>query len=151
MFNHCSVSIIKLFHIFNFNICNIHLYSSEVLKFVKLWQTVLTVLSCYTVKCFAVFVSQSELDVFKRFAKLNAFGSRKMRDLEFCLRQTTNGRNDHVTMFTPYLPLVVFSSSVKLSSFALASKVRTILHYSPLCTIFCSRKYKHEPHVCRLP
>lgn len=83
MFNHCSVSIIKLFHIFNFNICNIHLYSSEELKFVKLWQTVLTVLSCYSVKCFAVFVPQSELDVFKRFAKLNVFASRKVRVSNF--------------------------------------------------------------------
>ena len=49
---------------------------------------------------------------------------------------TANGRNDHVTMFTLYLPLVVFSFSAKLSSFALASKVRIILHYSHPCTNF---------------
>ena len=36
--------------------------------------------------------------------------------------------------------LDVFSSSVKLSSFALASKARIILHNSHLCTIF-SRKH----------
>ena len=37
---------------------------------------------------------------------------------------------DHVTLFTLYLLLAVFSFSVKLSSFALASQVRIILHYS---------------------
>ena len=36
------------------------------------------------------------------------------------------GRNDHVTMFILHLPLAVFSVAVKLSSFALASKVRII-------------------------
>ena len=41
-----------------------------------------------------------------------------------------NGRNDHVTMFILYLPLAVFSFSVKLSIFALASKSRIILHNS---------------------
>ena len=45
-----------------------------------------------------------------------------------------NGRNDHVTMFTVYLPLAVFTFSVKLSSFGLASKARIILYYSHLCT-----------------
>ena len=49
---------------------------------------------------------------------------------------TANGRNDHVTMFTLYLPLAVFSFSVKLSSFALVSKDRIILHYSHLCFFF---------------
>ena len=39
-------------------------------------------------------------------------------------------------MFTPYLPLAVFSFSVKLSSFALASKARIILHDSYLKLIF---------------
>ena len=52
----------------------------------------------------------------------------------FRITFTANGRNDHVTMFTLHLPLAVFSLSVKLSSFALASKVRIILHYSNLCT-----------------
>ena len=44
------------------------------------------------------------------------------------LRQTADGRTDHVTMFTLHLPLAVFSFSVKLRSFALASKTRIILH-----------------------
>ena len=39
-------------------------------------------------------------------------------------------------MFTLYLPLAVFSFSVKLSNFALVSKVRIILHYSYLSTNF---------------
>ena len=39
-----------------------------------------------------------------------------------------------MTMFILHLPLAVFSFSVKLSSFALASKVRIILRYSHLCT-----------------
>ena len=57
-------------------------------------------------------------------------------------------RSEHVTMFTLYLPLAVFSFSIKLSRFALASKVRIILrYYFHLCTIF-SRKQKCEPHVC---
>ena len=47
---------------------------------------------------------------------------------------TANVRYDHVTMFTLYLPLAVFSFSVKSSSFALASKARIILHYSHFCT-----------------
>ena len=37
---------------------------------------------------------------------------------------------DHVTMFILYLPLAVFSFSVKSSSFTLASKARISLHYS---------------------
>ena len=45
-----------------------------------------------------------------------------------------NGRNDHVTMFTIYLPLAVFGFSIKLSSFASSSKARIILHYSHLGT-----------------
>ena len=49
---------------------------------------------------------------------------------------TANCRDDHVTMFTPHLPLAVFSFSEKLSSFALASKARIILHYCHLCTHF---------------
>ena len=44
-----------------------------------------------------------------------------------------NGRIDHITMFTLYLPFAVFRFSVKLSSFALASKVRIIVRYSHLC------------------
>ena len=47
-----------------------------------------------------------------------------------------NGRNEHVTMFTPYLPLAVFSFSVKLSSFALVLKDRIISYYYHLCTNF---------------
>ena len=42
------------------------------------------------------------------------------RDLEFRLRQTAKGRNDHVTMFFLHLPFAGFSFSVKLSSLALA-------------------------------
>ena len=41
-----------------------------------------------------------------------------------------NGRNDHVTMFILCLSFAVFSFSVKLDSFALASKARIILQYS---------------------
>ena len=52
----------------------------------------------------------------------------------FRITLTANGRNDHVTMFILYLPLAVFSFSVKLSSFSLASKARIILHYSNQCT-----------------
>ena len=65
---------------------------------------------------------------------------------------TVNGkvRYDHVTMFILCLPLAVFSFSVKSSSFALASKARSSLHYSHLCNHF-SRKRKRESHVCRLP
>ena len=39
---------------------------------------------------------------------------------------TANVRNDHLTMFILYLPLSVSNFLVKLSSFALASKVRII-------------------------
>ena len=42
--------------------------------------------------------------------------------------------NDHMTMFILHLPLAVSSFSVKLSSFALASKARIVLHYSHSCT-----------------
>ena len=49
---------------------------------------------------------------------------------------TANVRYDHVTMFILYLPLAVFSFSVKSSSFALASKARISLHYSHLCTLY---------------
>ena len=50
------------------------------------------------------------------------------------LRQTANGRNDHVTLFILRFPPVFFSSSVKWSSIALASKARISWHYSHLCT-----------------
>ena len=53
---------------------------------------------------------------------------------------TANDRNDHVTMFTLYLSLDVLYFSVKLSSSASASKVRIILHYFHLCTIFVFEK-----------
>ena len=51
---------------------------------------------------------------------------------------TANGRDDHVTMFSLYLPLAVFRYIflIKLSSFALASKDRFILHSPHLCTHF---------------
>ena len=42
----------------------------------------------------------------------------------------------HLTMFTLHLPLAVFSFSEKLSSFALASEARIILHYFHLSTHF---------------
>ena len=41
-----------------------------------------------------------------------------------------------VTMFILYLPLAVFSFSVKSSSFGLSSKARISLHYSHLCTLY---------------
>ena len=44
-----------------------------------------------------------------------------------------------MTMFILHMPLVVFSFSVELSSFALASKTRIILHYSHLCAHFLRR------------
>ena len=44
------------------------------------------------------------------------------RKLErFRISFTSNGRNDHVTVFTLYLPCIVFSFVVELSSFALFS------------------------------
>ena len=49
---------------------------------------------------------------------------------------TANGRNDHLTVFALYLPLAVFSFSLKLSCFALASKAKIILRYFHLCTYF---------------
>ena len=54
---------------------------------------------------------------------------------------------DHVTMFILFLPLAVFSFSVKSSSLALASKARISLHYSHLCTFY----FKKTSHVCCLP
>ena len=48
---------------------------------------------------------------------------------------TANVGYDHVTMFILYLPLAVFSFSVKSSSFALTTKARISLHYSYLCTL----------------
>ena len=45
---------------------------------------------------------------------------------------TANDRNDHMTMFILHFPLAVFTYSVILSSFALASKARIILHFSHL-------------------
>lgn len=53
-----------------------------------------------------------------------------------CLRQTVE-----MTMFTMYSPLSVFRFSVKLSSFALASKARIVLHYSHLCSISLTAVY----------
>ena len=43
---------------------------------------------------------------------------------------------DLVIMFTLYLPLAVFSFSVKLSSFTLVSKAEIILYFSHLCNRF---------------
>ena len=51
---------------------------------------------------------------------------------------TANGkrvRYEHLTMFILYLPLAVFSFSVKSSSSELASKATISLHYSHLCTL----------------
>ena len=47
-----------------------------------------------------------------------------------------NVRYGHVTMFILYLPLAVFSFSLKSSSFVLTSKARISLHYSHLCTLY---------------
>ena len=60
---------------------------------------------------------------------------------------TVNGNNDHVTMLTLYKQLPVFSFSVKLSSFALAIKIRIILHYSPICVLIFSRKHIAKSHI----
>lgn len=59
----------------------------------------------------------------------------------FKITFTANGNNDHVTMLALYMQLAVFSLSVKVSSFALASKIRIILHYSPICVLIFSRKH----------
>ena len=50
------------------------------------------------------------------------------------LRQTANGRNDHVTMFILQLPLAVSSFSEKLSVFALELKASIVLYYFHLRT-----------------
>ena len=69
---------------------------------------------------------------------------RVLQQLErFKITFTANGRNDHVTMFILNLSLAVFSFSVKLSSLALASKVRIVLHYSHLCTHFFFQENKN--------
>ena len=52
-----------------------------------------------------------------------------------------------MTMFILYLPLAVFSFSVKSNSFTLVSQARISLHYSHLCTLFISRKHKRESYV----
>ena len=54
-----------------------------------------------------------------------------------------NGRDNHVSMFIFRLLLAVFSFSEKLSSFALASKVRIILHCSRVCTHFVTGECAH--------
>ena len=51
-------------------------------------------------------------------------------------------------MFILYLPLAVFSFSVKSSSFALASKARISLHYSHLCTLYFK---KTQTRISGLP
>ena len=52
--------------------------------------------------------------------------------------ETANGRDDHVTTFILHLPLTVFSFSVKLSSFVLASKV------SLFCSILIADSFSQE-------
>ena len=54
----------------------------------------------------------------------------------FKITLKANDRKDQRTMFILHLPLDVFIFSVKLSSFALVSKVKIILHYSHLRSIF---------------
>ena len=61
--------------------------------------------------------------------------------------QTANVRNDHVAMFILYLPLAVFSFSVKSSSFALASKARISLHCSHLCTLYSKKTKTRISHL----
>ena len=65
------------------------------------------------------------------FPVLGSFAGlyREMLGLELPFRQTAQ-MPDHVTTFTFRFPLAVFSFSVKLISFALASKNRIALHYS---------------------
>ena len=57
----------------------------------------------------------------------------------FRITFTVNGTNGHVTMFILYLPLALYNFSVKLSSFALASEAKIILHYSLLCSHFVKK------------
>ena len=73
---------------------------------------------------------------------------------------SAKGRDDHVypTFATRCVLLLikcccfaVFSFSENLSSFALASKARLLLHYSHLWTHFFSMKHKRDCHVCSLP
>ena len=61
--------------------------------------------------------------------------------------ETANGKDDHVTTFILHLPLAVFSFSVKLSSFVLASKV------SLFCSILSRTHFlkKALTRVSRLP
>ena len=56
------------------------------------------------------------------------------------LRQTAELTEDLVIMFTLYLPLAVFSFSVKLSSFTLVSKAGIILYFSHLCIHFFKKR-----------
>ena len=59
--------------------------------------------------------------------------------IRFLITFTANCWNNHVTTFTLNLALAVFNLSVKLSSFALASEVRIILHFSRLCIYFSKK------------
>ena len=65
----------------------------------------------------------------------------------FQITFTANGRNDHVTMFTLYLPLAVFSFSVKSSSFVLASKVRIVFALFSSVYYVCARNCQSNSHL----
>ena len=54
----------------------------------------------------------------------------------FSIAFTANGRSDHVTMFTPCLPLTVCRFYMKVDSFALAINTRIILHNSCILIYF---------------
>ena len=87
------------------------------------------------------------LNIRKLFSRTLNFSACSKR---FRIIFTENGRNDHMTMFMLHLPLVVFSFSVKLSCFALASNISIVLHLSHQCIHFI-KKSKHASHVCFSP
>ena len=72
--------------------------------------------------------------------RLNTINKKIMERFTITFTETANDRDDHVTTFILHLPLAVLSFSVKLSSFALASKIRIILSYCHRVLIF-SRKH----------
>ena len=52
------------------------------------------------------------------------------------LRQTADGRRDHVTIISPHFPFTVCRFSVMAGSFVLAINMRIILHPSPVRIIY---------------
>ena len=98
---------------------------------------------------FSVFCKVKAIFGFRHKTDLRIYHHKiTQRDLEVRNKQTANNRDAYLTMCTLYLPLGVFSSSVKLSNFALASKARIVLHYSHPCTHYFK---KISTRIPRLP